>query len=277
MNALGMTETSEKGAMTTINWAVNPELAGISGVYYINCKPAQPSQLARQVILVQDGGACDTPDPLVYLYCPKKDANFSSGLGGLHSATIFSTKQMNDFLSVSQDTWHSVFNHQLICKAWLLDNKILAKICKIIHKISFVLVTFWKPWINYSKWVGKTIFFFSMFDAIFAAVVTWNIETGAQNLEKKFLFPSAEAICFANMAFLWKVNRLTWHKGGMKKPWPPVVGALSIELLEQLGTQNCLWTTLVLRYLFTFHKKAMFVKKIASADQSKNCFSKFWA
>lgn len=50
MNALKMTETPEKGAMTTINCAVNPELAGVSGVYYKNCKPAQPaSRLARQV------------------------------------------------------------------------------------------------------------------------------------------------------------------------------------------------------------------------------------
>ncbi|XP_020623288.1 dehydrogenase/reductase SDR family member on chromosome X-like isoform X2 [Orbicella faveolata] len=47
MNVLGMLETPERGAMTTINCAVNPELAGVSGVYYINCKPAQPSQLAR--------------------------------------------------------------------------------------------------------------------------------------------------------------------------------------------------------------------------------------
>ena len=54
MNRLGMLETPEKGAMTTINCAVDPELAGISGVYYIHCKPAQPSQLARQVIIVQD-------------------------------------------------------------------------------------------------------------------------------------------------------------------------------------------------------------------------------
>lgn len=49
MNALGMTVTPEKGAMTTINCAVNPELAEVSGVYYSNCKPAQPSSLARQV------------------------------------------------------------------------------------------------------------------------------------------------------------------------------------------------------------------------------------
>ena len=54
MNVFGMLHTPEKGARTTINCAVNPELAGVSGVYYINCKPAQPSQLARQVILVQD-------------------------------------------------------------------------------------------------------------------------------------------------------------------------------------------------------------------------------
>lgn len=47
MNVFGMVQTPEKGAMTTINCAVNPELAGVSGVYYINCKPAQPSQLAR--------------------------------------------------------------------------------------------------------------------------------------------------------------------------------------------------------------------------------------
>lgn len=53
MNVLGMAKTPEKGAMTTINCAVNPELAGVSGVYYDNCKPAQPSQLARQVILEQ--------------------------------------------------------------------------------------------------------------------------------------------------------------------------------------------------------------------------------
>ena len=52
MNVFGMLQTPEKGARTTINCAVNPELAGVSGVYYINCKPAQPSQLARQVILV---------------------------------------------------------------------------------------------------------------------------------------------------------------------------------------------------------------------------------
>lgn len=54
MSALGMLETPEKGAMTTINCAVNPDLAGTSGVYYVNCKPAQPSQLARQVILAWD-------------------------------------------------------------------------------------------------------------------------------------------------------------------------------------------------------------------------------
>lgn len=53
MNVLGMAKTPEKGAMTTINCAVNPELAGVSGVYYDNCKPSQPSQLARQVILEQ--------------------------------------------------------------------------------------------------------------------------------------------------------------------------------------------------------------------------------
>ena len=53
MNVLGMVKTPEKGAITTINCAVNPELAGVSGIYYVNCKPAQPSQLARQVILVQ--------------------------------------------------------------------------------------------------------------------------------------------------------------------------------------------------------------------------------
>ena len=52
MNVFGMLQTPEKGARTTINCAVNPELAGVSGVYYINCKPAQLSQLARQVILV---------------------------------------------------------------------------------------------------------------------------------------------------------------------------------------------------------------------------------
>ena len=49
MNALGLSITPEKGAMTTINCAVNPELAGVSGVYYEKCKPAQPSRLARQV------------------------------------------------------------------------------------------------------------------------------------------------------------------------------------------------------------------------------------
>lgn len=165
MNALGMTETPEKGAMTTINCAVNPELAGVSGVYYINCKPAQPSRLARQVIPVQDGGACDTPHPLVYLYCPKKDANclkskFFIWFGGSAlCCNLFQQNRWNDFFSISQDAWHSVFKHQLICKAWLLDNKVLAKICKIRY-ISFVLVPFESLELIYQNgWEKPTSFF----------------------------------------------------------------------------------------------------------------------
>ncbi|XP_068698762.1 retinol dehydrogenase 12-like isoform X1 [Montipora foliosa] len=45
--ALGLAKSPKEGAVTTINCAVNPELAGVSGVYYINCKAAQPSKLAR--------------------------------------------------------------------------------------------------------------------------------------------------------------------------------------------------------------------------------------
>ena len=67
MNVFGMLQTPEKGARTTINCAVNPELAGVSGVYYINCKPAQPSQLARQVILVQDQQKPWGPPPPIFL------------------------------------------------------------------------------------------------------------------------------------------------------------------------------------------------------------------
>ena len=47
--ALGMAKTPQEGAKTTINCAVNPELAGVSGTYYINCRSTQPSQLARYV------------------------------------------------------------------------------------------------------------------------------------------------------------------------------------------------------------------------------------
>ena len=49
---MGMSKTPEKGAATTINCSVNPVLAGVSGVFYNNCKSAQPSRLARQVQLL---------------------------------------------------------------------------------------------------------------------------------------------------------------------------------------------------------------------------------
>ena len=48
--ALGMSRTPQEGAKTTINCAVYPELAGVSGAYYIDCRSTQPSQLARLVL-----------------------------------------------------------------------------------------------------------------------------------------------------------------------------------------------------------------------------------
>jgi len=39
--------SAEKGAQTVIYLASSPEVAGASGGYYVNCKPARPSSIAR--------------------------------------------------------------------------------------------------------------------------------------------------------------------------------------------------------------------------------------
>lgn len=39
-------KTPEMGAQTTIHCAVAEELAGVSGLYFNNCKPEEPSKLA---------------------------------------------------------------------------------------------------------------------------------------------------------------------------------------------------------------------------------------
>ena len=46
LNAMGMAKTPQQGANTVVYCAVHPQLAGVSGLYYNNCRPTQPSQLA---------------------------------------------------------------------------------------------------------------------------------------------------------------------------------------------------------------------------------------
>lgn len=42
-------KTPYEGAVAMINAAVNPELAGVSGVYYVDCKPAFTTSVAKYV------------------------------------------------------------------------------------------------------------------------------------------------------------------------------------------------------------------------------------
>lgn len=46
---IGVTKTPFEGARTTINVAVNPQLAGIRDVYYSDCKPASTVPIARKL------------------------------------------------------------------------------------------------------------------------------------------------------------------------------------------------------------------------------------
>ena len=128
------------------------------------------------------------------------------------------------------------------------------------NKIHFFCFSpFWKSWINLSKWVGKTNFFFSMFHAIFVAVVTWNIESWCSKRRETIFVPVSRG----KHGFLWKGNRLTWSQAWDEdnsesptgiEPWPPGAGTLSTELQELLGTQNCLCPTFVLHYLSSTKK-----------------------
>ena len=47
MLQLGLGRSPEKGAMTTINCAINPALNSQQAVYYSSCRPAQANNTAR--------------------------------------------------------------------------------------------------------------------------------------------------------------------------------------------------------------------------------------
>ena len=52
----------EKGAMTTINCAINPTLNSQQAVYYSNCRPAQANDIARYVLGTDGPGAEEASD-----------------------------------------------------------------------------------------------------------------------------------------------------------------------------------------------------------------------
>ena len=137
------------------------------------------------------------------------------------------------------------------------------------NKIHFFCFSpFWKSWINLSKWVGKTNFLFSMFHAIFVAVVTWNIESWCSKRRETIFVPVSRG----KHGFLWKGNRLTWHKHGTRiilSPRQESNHDLLGQALYPLSYKNC-WG---LRIVFVPHLCYVIYLPQKSNVSEKNCLT----